>query len=64
MRGKEKGIRTLGGGGDGKDGEGGEGREKVVGAPGQSVGEAIAGPFAVEDIVVEGSEEGCCKNWT
>ena len=40
----------------GKDGKGGEGRRKVVGAPGQGVWEAIAGPLAVADGGVEGSE--------
>ena len=43
----------------GKDGEGREGRGNVVGPSGQGIGLAMAGPFAVDDVVAVGRQGSC-----
>ena len=53
----------------GEDGEGGEGGRNAVGSARQSIGLAIAGTLATNDVVVVGSEgggpssmsSGCCR---
>ena len=64
--GMKKGGKGTCGGEDGKGGKGGGG---VVGLPRQSIGLAIAGTLAIDDVVGVGSEgggpssmpSGCCR---
>ena len=42
----------------GEDGTGGEGGGNIVVSPRQSIGLAIAGALAIDDVVVVGSEGG------